>query len=175
MLLTAVVWQPGHHDASSDPVLQGQRSGCRGRLQVLRVGLRQLREAAVGEGGVLPDGQRVHGGGVHPGDGGQARVRQVEDARLGDDPGLQRGRDPRRWGVCPAAGHRAARRTVAAQSGGHVPAPTGALIGEQGVDPEVPGLLHVRSSCVRCVRRGAVRTCASARGQRTVQQTVTRS
>lgn len=69
MVLTAVIGQTWDHDPSADPVLQGQRSGQGSRLQVLRVGLRQLREAAVSERRVLPAqrGQWVHGGRIHAG------------------------------------------------------------------------------------------------------------
>lgn len=142
--LTSVVRDPRHHDPGPDPVLQRQRPGHGGRLQVLRVRMAQLREAGVGESRVLPPQGRqgVHGGRVQPRDGAQSRVREAQDARrFGDEPGLEL-RAPRGRGVRPAAGERAARRAVAAQAGGRVSAAPVRLIREQRVDSEVFGLLH---------------------------------
>lgn len=70
LILTAVIGQTWDHDPSADPVLQGQRSRQGGRLQVLRVGLRKLREAGVCKGWVLtPErGQGVHGCRIQAGD-----------------------------------------------------------------------------------------------------------
>lgn len=69
LILTAVIGQTWDHDAGADPVLQGQRARQSGRLQVLRVALRQLREARVSKRRVLaPErGQGVHGGRVQAG------------------------------------------------------------------------------------------------------------
>lgn len=133
MKLTAVVGQPRHHDAGADPVLQGQRAHHGRRLQVLRVGRRQLREAAVGDRGVR---QRVHGRGVQAGH--RTRVGEGEHARLGDDS--------RREVSAPRGGglRRAARGAVAARSRGRGSAQPVALVGEQGVDSEVFRLLHDR-------------------------------
>lgn len=139
LILTAVIGQTWDHDPSADPVLQGQRSRQGGRLQVLRVGLRKLREAGVSKRRVLaPErGQGVHGGRIQAGNWGQSWMREVQNAGFGDYSCLKL-RGPRRRGVRTAAGDRAARRAVAAE----VSTPPVILICEQSIDSEVSWFLH---------------------------------
>lgn len=144
LILTAVIGQTWDHDPSADPVLQGQRSRQGGRLQVLRVGLRKLREAGVCKGRVLtPErGQGVHGCRIQAGDWGQSWMRDVQNAGFRDYSSLKL-RGPRRRGVRTATRDRAARRTVAAE----VSTPPVILICEQSIDSEVSWFLH------RCLSR----------------------
>lgn len=134
LILTAVVGQTWDHDPSADPVLQGQRSRQGSRLQVLRVGLRQLRKAAVSKRRVLTTerGQRVHGCRVHAGNGSQSWVREVQDAGFRDYSCLEL-RGPRGRSVRMATGDRAARWTVAAE----VPTPPVVLVCEESINSEV--------------------------------------
>lgn len=144
LILTAVIGQTWDHDPSADPVLQGQRSRQGGRLQVLRVGLRKLREAGVCKRRVLtPErGQGVHGCRIQAGNWGQSWVREVQNAGFRDYSCLKL-RGPRGRGVRTATGDRAARRTVAAE----VSTPPVILICEQSIDSEVSWVLH------RCLSR----------------------
>lgn len=144
LILTAVIGQTWDHDPSADPVLQGQRSRQSGRLQVLRVGLRKLREAGVCKRRVLtPErGQGVHGCRIQAGNWGQSWVREVQNAGFRDYSCLKL-RGPRGRGVRTAAGDRAARRTVAAE----VSTSPVILICEQSIDSEVSWFLH------RCLSR----------------------
>lgn len=137
LILTVVIGQTWDHDPSADPVLQGQRSRQGSRLQVLRVGLRQLREAAVGKRRVLPTqrGQWVHGCRVHAGNWRQSWMREVQNAGFRDYSCLNL-RGPRGRGVRKAAGDRAARRTVP------VSTTTVVLVCEQSINSEVSWLLH---------------------------------
>lgn len=138
LILTAVIGQTWDHDPSADPVLQGQRSRQGSRLQVLRVGLRQLREAGVSKRRVLPTqrGQRVHGCRIHAGNWSQSWMREVQNAGFRDYSCLKL-RGPRGRGVRKAAGDGAARRTVPVST-----PPVVLLICEQSINSEVSRFLH---------------------------------
>lgn len=134
LILTAVIGQTWDHDPSADPVLQGQRSRQGSRLQVLRVGLRQLREAGVSKRRVLTTerGQWVHGCRIHAGNGSQSRMREVQDARFRHYSCLEL-RGPRGRGVRTATGDRAARWTVPVELSNT----SVVLICEQSINSEV--------------------------------------
>lgn len=94
--LTIEVGEPRHQHPGSDPVLQREGAG-HGRLQVLRAGRRQVRDAGVGERGVLPrqGRERVHGGGVQGWQGAEPGAREVQQAGLGHEAGRGEGRGGR--------------------------------------------------------------------------------
>lgn len=94
----------------------------------------------------------------------QAWVREIKAVRFGHYSGLEV-RSPRGWGVCAPAGHRAARRAVAAQTRGEITVAAVGIIGEEGVDPEVFRLFHDNSLNSEPLKKNAekVRTCTTAK------------
>ena len=69
-------------------------------------------------------------------------MREVEETRFGNDPGLKLRRSAGRRSVPTPAGHGAARRAVAAEARGVLSVASVRFIGEQSIDSEVFGFLH---------------------------------
>lgn len=78
-------------------------------------------------------------------------MREVQQSRLGDYPGLKMGGRPARGrGVRSPTGHRAARRAVTAQTWGEVSVRPVSLVGQQSIDSKIIRFLHTDSHQENC-------------------------
>lgn len=141
-ILTSILPHSGYHHPGSDPVLQRERGGHAGPLQLLRVRVNQLREARVHEGVLLASErrQRIHGARVHSEESPlvqscESRLRQVEELGFGQDPRLS-------WrGVCWDGWMRGGSLRAAVRHRTSTGAP--AVIEARGRTVAVRPLLHV--------------------------------